>query len=82
MFQFAEFAFYTYVFSIKYRSMTCGGLPHSEISGLKPVCDSPEHIAAYRVLHSLSLPSHPSLALSSLTNIFKNCTTAPILYLT
>ena len=47
--------------------MTRDGLSHSEISGSKPVCDSPEHIAAYHVLHRLSLPSHSSWTLRSLT---------------
>jgi hypothetical protein len=44
-----------------------GGLPHSEISGLTPVCGSPKLIAACHVLHRLSLPRHPPCALSSLT---------------
>ena len=60
MFQFASFAYLTYVFSKVYPGMNQGGLPHSEISGSKPVCDSPKHIAAYHVLHRLSLPSHSS----------------------
>jgi len=50
----------TYEFSARFCAMTHSGLPHSEISGSKPVCDSPEHIAAYHVLHRLSLPSHSS----------------------
>ena len=29
------------------------GLPHSDISGSKPVCSSPELVAAYHVLHRL-----------------------------
>src|SRR5207342_2456090 len=40
MFQFTGFAFHTYVFSMKYR--LCGGFPHSEIPGSKPVCRLPE----------------------------------------
>ena len=47
--------------------MTDGGLPHSEISGSKSVCDSPKRIAAYRVLHRLLTPSHPPQTLRSLT---------------
>src|SRR5262245_145981 len=43
------------------------GLPHSEISGSKPVCGSPELIAAYHVLHRRPAPRHPPYALSSLT---------------
>ena len=39
------------------------GLPHSETSGSKRVCRSPELIAAYCVLHSLMTPRHPSIAL-------------------
>src|SRR5713226_7686412 len=43
------------------------GFPHSEISGSKPVCGSPELIAAYHVLRRLLAPRHPPYALSSLT---------------
>jgi hypothetical protein len=43
------------------------GLLHSEISGSTLVCSSPKLIAAYRVLHRLPMPRHPSCALSSLT---------------
>ena len=55
--------------------MTCSrialeGLPHSEISGSKPVCGSPELIAAYHVLHRRPAPRHPPYALSSLTTTF------------
>src|SRR5437773_5209815 len=42
------------------------GLPHSEISGSKPVCGSPELIAAYHVLHQRRPPRHPPYALCSL----------------
>ena len=38
------------------------GLPHSEISGSKPVDGSPKLIAVFRVLHSLLMPRHPSCA--------------------
>ncbi len=47
--------------------MTRAGFPHSEISGSKPVCGSPKHIAAYHVLHRLLTPSHPPQTLRSLT---------------
>jgi hypothetical protein len=43
------------------------GFPHSEISGSRPVSDSPELIAAVHVLHRLWLPRHPPYALRSLT---------------
>ena len=43
-----------------------GGLPHSEISGSKSVRNSPELIAAYYVLHRLSMPRHPPNALKTL----------------
>ena len=43
------------------------GLPHSEISGLRPVSGSPELIAAVHVLLRLPLPRHPPYALYSLT---------------
>ena len=54
----------------EFRRMTGGGLPHSEISGSKPVCGSPELIAAYHVLHRRPAPRHPPYALSSLTTTF------------
>ncbi len=47
--------------------MTPVGFSHSEISGSKPVCDSPELFAANHVLHRLLTPRHSSCALSSLT---------------
>ena len=47
--------------------MTRTGLPHSEISGSKPICGSPKPIAAYHVLHRLLTPSHPPQTLRSLT---------------
>ena len=47
--------------------MTRIGLPHSEIPGSKVVCTSPRLIAAYHVLHRLSVPRHPPFALISLT---------------
>jgi hypothetical protein len=57
----------TYEFSRGYLGITQGGLPHSEISGSKPVCGSPKLIAAYHVLHRLLAPRHSPYALSSLT---------------
>ena len=50
-----------------WRDMTPVGFSHSEISGSKPVCDSPELFAANYVLHRHLTPRHPSCALSSLT---------------
>src|SRR5262244_3688700 len=47
--------------------MTPAGFPHSDISGSKCVCHSPELFAAYHVLHRLLVPRHPPCALSSLT---------------
>src|SRR5215471_173998 len=47
--------------------MNASGLPHSEIPGSKPVCGSPELIAAYHVLHRHLSPRHSPYALSSLT---------------
>ena len=40
------------------------GLSHSEISGSRLVCKSPELIAAYHVLRRLQEPRHPPYALS------------------
>ncbi len=51
-----------YVFIREYHPMTGGGLPHSEISGSKPVDGSPKLIAVFRVLHRLLMPRHPSCA--------------------
>ncbi len=42
------------------------GFPHSEISGSRVVCTSPELIAACHVLHRLLTPRHPPYALSNL----------------
>ncbi len=53
-------ASYNYVFIAGYPEVNQDGLSHSEISGSKPVCGSPKHIAACHVLHRLSLPSHSS----------------------
>ena len=47
-----------------------GGFPHSEISGSKPACGSPKHIAACCVLHRLSAPRHSPSALCSLIETF------------
>ena len=41
-------------------------MPHSEISGSKLVRSSPKLIAAYHVLHRLSVPRHPPNALKTL----------------
>src|SRR5512141_2167116 len=49
--------------------MTPAGFPHSEFSGSKLVCSSPELIAAYHVLRRLLTPRHPPSALSSLIEI-------------
>jgi hypothetical protein len=60
------------------------GFPHSEISGSRVVCTSPELIAACHVLLRLHAPRHPPCALSSLTIKFAhrklgqhNCTSTP-----
>ena len=58
---------WAYEFSTGSPGMNQGGLPHSEISGSKPVCGSPELFAAYHVLHRLLAPRHSPYALSSLT---------------
>ena len=56
-----------YGFRSGYPRINTGGLPHSEIPGSKPVCGSPELIAAYHVLHRHLSPRHSPYALSSLT---------------
>ena len=52
-------------------------LPHSEISGSKPICGSPKLIAAYHVLHRLLAPRHPLCALQSLIPCFETSLTEP-----
>ena len=39
------------------------GLPHSDICGSIPVCESPQLFAAYHVLRRLQEPRHPPYAL-------------------
>src|SRR5512146_1843472 len=53
--------------SVDDHCLAAAGLPHSEIVGLTCICHYPTLIAAYRVLHRLSVPRHPSCALCSLT---------------
>src|SRR5271168_1944983 len=48
-----------------------GGFPHSEMSGSKGARASPDLIAACHVLHRLSMPRHPSEALSRLSVLSK-----------
>jgi hypothetical protein len=49
------------------------GFPHSEIFGSKLVRSSPKHIAAYHVLHRLSVPRHPPNALKTLDRSHYRC---------
>ena len=49
-----------------YTGMTPCGFPHSETSGSKGACPSPEIIAACRVLRRLPMPRHPPCALGIL----------------
>jgi hypothetical protein len=71
MFQFPGFAPAHYEFMC--RSVRRLGLPHSEISGSKPIRGSPKLIAAYHVLHRLSVPRHPPNALKSLDHSHYRC---------
>ena len=48
-----------------------GGFPHSEIIGSKLIRSSPTLIAAYHVLHRLTLPRHSPNALIALDSIQK-----------
>ena len=60
----------------RYLEVGPGGFSHSEISGSKVVCTSPELIAAYYVLHRLPVPRHPPYALSSfLTSLVESVNT-------
>ena len=58
MFQFPSFAPAELVTCLQHA-----GLPHSDITGSKPVCSSPALFAAYHVLHRLQKPRHPPSAL-------------------
>ena len=58
MFQFPPFAL-----TMSVTGLQPAGLPHSDISGSKPVCSSPELVAAYHVLRRLQKPRHPPSAL-------------------
>ena len=46
------------------------GLPHSDISGSRNACFSPELFAACCVLHRLMAPRHPPCALSTFSSFF------------
>ena len=58
---------YAYVFSTRYWTLTPVGFPIRKSPGQSLFSGSPKLIAAYHVLHRLSLPRHPPYALSSLT---------------
>ena len=58
MFQFPGFAPLIAVHGLQ----PCG-LPHSDMSGSRPVCGSPDLFAAYHVLRRLPKPRHPPYAL-------------------
>ena len=58
-----RFLLITYVFSYGYMSIKTCEFPHSEISGSRDMCSSPELIAACHVLLRLQVPRHPPNAL-------------------
>ena len=58
-----------YVFIRRYRRITVGGFPHSEICGSRLICSSPQLIAACHVLHRRLVPRHPPYALTSFNRI-------------
>ena len=62
MFHFAGSRSRCTIFSCTCAILMDGGLPHSEISGSKTACVSPELIAACRVLRRLPPPRHPPCA--------------------
>jgi hypothetical protein len=78
MFQFSGFAPTHYEFMC--RSVLRQGFPHSEIIGSKPIRGSPMLIAAYHVLHRLSVPRHSPNALKSLDHSHY-CCSSPTQYL-
>ena len=50
---------YTYLFSIRYRNITYGEFPHSDICGSLLICSSPQLFAACHVLLRRHVPRHP-----------------------
>lgn len=60
-------ALWPYEFRPEFSVLQQRGLPHSDISGSRVVCTSPELFAAYHVLHRHQAPNYPPMALSSLT---------------
>ena len=68
MFHFPPFALPVLCIQTGVVRMNPTGLPHSGISGSKPVCGSPKLIAACHALHRLQMPRHPPCALSNLTD--------------
>ncbi len=61
------FLYPNYVFIWKLWGMSLTGFPHSEFHGSRGFSASPWLIAALHVLHRLSVPRHPPLALCSFT---------------
>ena len=61
------FLLWNYVFISGLSGFNLIGFPHSEFHGSRPFSSSPWLIAALHVLLRLSVPRHPSLALSSFT---------------
>ena len=71
MFHFTEYCdLFLILFRKRRYPITDIRLPHSEITGSKPVCGSPMLIAAYHVLHRLLAPRHPLYALNNLIPFF------------
>ena len=72
MFHFTRYRVPTPIlFRVGRLHITGARLPHSEISGSKPVCGLPKLIAAYHVLHRLLAPRHSLYALISLIPILE-----------
>ena len=57
----------TLCIGVRILEVCSSGFPHSEISGSKDICSSPNLIAAYHVFHRLLVPRHPPYALTCLT---------------
>ena len=67
MFQFPGLASTCLCIQHEMTSLQDDGFSHSEICGSMLVCNSPQLIAAYHVLHRLSMPRHPPNALTYLS---------------
>lgn len=70
MSQFSRYRFHRLCIHLRILEIYSKGFPHSEISGSSLLSSSPELIAGNHVLHRLSMPRHPPMALLFLNKSF------------